>query len=154
MKTPTVRDFFPWLNEAFLSTHSNATEIPTSRLGNFYIFNFFFLIVCFSRVFPLASFGKISSSLYFSSQDAIMLTVWWFIWKVFWPVMAHIWKASVLAVWHTKIQQNRQALMLPWPALSPVLWPRLGDLIYLAIELPCKVNDILEFSYSLDSHIA
>lgn len=36
----------------------------------------------------------------------------------------------------------------------PLTGGAVGDLIYLAIELPYKVSEALEFSHSLDIHMA
>lgn len=77
-------------------------EIPTSRLGNFCILDFFFLIVYSNKIFPLASFGKISSLLYFSSQAASYVNNLLIYLNGFLTSYGHIWKVTMVTEWHTK----------------------------------------------------
>lgn len=65
LKTPNA-NFFPWLNETFLSTQKYSMETPTSRLGNFCTLaslRLFHVVLYINRVSSLSSFGKILTSL-------------------------------------------------------------------------------------------
>lgn len=98
-KPPTVGDFFPWLNETFLNTHSYPMEIPTSRLGNFlypqFLAFFFFSSSILARVFPLTSFGNISSLLYLFPGCNYVNNLLIYL-NGFLTSYGHIWKATVV----------------------------------------------------------